>query len=149
MGITKVRPFCHPAGESTRARQQDSDAASRLVADLAELVQAIFTALPPSRPWQRRLLQQLAEADRLVQVLRLIVAMGRAQAEVAEAAGQLAAVLRAADRYVAVGRADLVIKSAVRLATDLAQCIVVALSGEGPRAPEESVQLRPMRPSRG
>lgn len=95
-------------------------------------MQAIFTALPPSKPWQRRLLQQLAEADRLVQVLRLTVAMDRAQVEVAEAAGQLAAVLRAADRHVAVGRADLGTKAAVRLATDLAQRIVVAISGARP-----------------
>lgn len=120
------------AGESTTARQHALDAASRLVTDLAELVQAIFTALPPSKPWQRRLLQQLAEADRLVQVLRLTVAMDRAHAEVAEAAGQLAAALRAADRYIAVGRADLVTKAAVRLAADLGQRIVVALSGDGP-----------------
>ena len=120
------------AGESTTARPHGSGAAGKLVADLAELVQAIFTALPQSKPWQRRLLQQLAEADRLVQVLRLTVAMDRAPAEVAEAAGQLAAVLRAADRYVAVGRADLGTKAAVRLATDLAQRIVVALSGDGP-----------------
>jgi len=123
------------AGESTTARPHGPGAAGKLAADLAELVQAIFTALPPSKPWQRRLLQQLAEADRLVQVLRLTVAMDRAPAEVAEAAGQLAAVLRAADRYVAVGRADLGTKAAVRLATDLAQRIVIALSGDGPAKP--------------
>lgn len=120
------------AGESTTARPHGPCAAGKLVADLAELVQALFTALPPSKPWQRRLLQQLAEADRLVQVLRLTVAMDRAPAEVVEAAGQLAAVLRAADRYIAVGRADLGTKAAVRLATDLAQRVVVALSGDGP-----------------
>ncbi len=119
------------AGESTTAALHGLGAAVKLVADLAELVQAIFTALPPSKPWQRRLLQQLAEADRLVQVLRLTVAMDRAQVEVAAAAGQLAAVLRAADRYVAVGRADLGTKAAVRLATDLAQRIVVAVSVAG------------------
>lgn len=119
------------AGESTTAGPLGPGAAGKLVADLDELVQAIFSALPPSKPWQRRLLQQLAEADRLVQVLRLTVAMDRAQVEVAEAAGQLAAVLRAADRYVGVGRADLGTKAAVRLATDLAQRIVVALSVAG------------------
>lgn len=119
------------AGESTTARAQGAGAAGKLIADMAELVQAIFAVLPPSKPWQRRLLQQLAEADRLVQVLRLTVAMDRPPAEVVEAAGQLAAVLRAADRYVEVGRADLRTKAAVRLATDLARRIVVALSGGG------------------
>lgn len=91
----------------------------KAITDLDELVQAVLVALPPSKPWQRQLLLHLREIDRLTQVLRMTLSMARAPGEVSEAAHKLRVELRAAQRYVATGRADSGTKAAILLACEL------------------------------
>jgi hypothetical protein len=101
--------------ESTQKAAQPAKA----ITDLAELVHAVITALPPAKLWQRQLLTHLKEVDRLTQVLRMTVAMGRAPSEISEAARLLRVALRFARQYVVAGRADSGTKAAVLLACEL------------------------------
>ena len=104
------------------------DQAAKAITDLDALVQAVLTSLRPSKPWQRQLLQQLADIDRRIQVLRMTIALNRAGDEVSDAKEQLRVALRVAQRYVAVGRADLGTKAAIGLACELGLRIDAALS---------------------
>lgn len=102
-------------------------AAAKAIGDLDDLVRALLTSLPPAKPWQRQLRQQLSDVDRCTQILRLTISLNRAGSEVSDAAEQLRSALRVAQRYVAVGRADLGTKAAVGLACELGQRIGAAL----------------------
>lgn len=95
------------------------DQATKAINDLDDLVQAVLKALPSSKPWQRQLLTYLREVDRLIQVLRMTVAMGRPDVEIGEAAQQLRTALRVALRYVGTGRADFGTKAAIGIACEL------------------------------
>lgn len=72
----------------------------------------------------------LAEADRKLQVLRMTIALGKDQHEIAEAAEQLQSTLRAANVYVGGGRVDMGTKTAVQLAFSLGHRIAVSLQAE-------------------
>ena len=61
----------------------------------------------------------LREADGCVEVLRLTMVLGRVREEIVEAAAAVCRNLRTADISVAMGRADMVTKAAVRLALEL------------------------------
>lgn len=114
--------------EENDAGDLKSRQAAKAIHDLAELVEAVRTSLPPSKPWQRQLLAHLADVDRCMQVLRMTISMRRDVSEVAEATAQLRAALRVAQRYVAVGRADLATRAAVLLACELGSKIDSALA---------------------
>ncbi|MBW8843591.1 MAG: hypothetical protein JF607_01280 [Burkholderiales bacterium] len=101
---------------------------AKAIGDLDSLVQALLTALPASKPWQRQLRMHLADVDRVSQVLRLVVAMGRSEQEVNQAAGELLAAMRAAKASVNGGRADMGTKAAASLGFNLAQKVVASLS---------------------
>ena len=104
-----------------------ADQVAKAITDLDELVQAVLLALPPSKPWQRQLLIHLKEIDRLTQVLRMTVSMGRAPSEISDSAQHLRVALRVAQRYVGTGRADSGTKAAILLACELGLRIDSAL----------------------
>lgn len=131
-------PLPHPVLRSTDARgcfilQRDMEdekkspaagiTAAKAIGDLDAIVQAIMKALPPAKPWQRQLLQHLAEIERTTQVLRMTILLERDSSEVMDAKDQLRVALRVANRYVAMGRADFGTKAAVRLAFEIGQRI--------------------------
>lgn len=100
---------------------------AKVISDLDSLVQAILGSLRPSKTWQRQLLLQLRDVDRLTQVLRLTISMKRPSAELTDASEQLCTALRVAQRWVAAGRADQGTKMAVLLAWDLGQLVDSAI----------------------
>jgi len=91
----------------------------KAIADLDSLIQALGKSLPRAKPWQRRLHDFMADADRRVQVLRLTLSLNRDEAEVNAAIAGLQSSLRAANAFALSGRADMGTKMAVRLAVDL------------------------------
>lgn len=95
--------------------------ASKIISDLDDLIQAILKATPEAKPWQRQLVAHLRDVDREVQVLRMTLSLQRGAGEIAKAAGSIRRTLRTANAYVAMGRADLGTKAAVRLALELSQ----------------------------
>jgi len=99
---------------------------AKVIGDLDSITQALLTVLPPSKPWQRQLLLHLREADRKLQVLRMMIAMGRDPKETADAADQLQLTLRTANVYVGAGRVDMGTKTAVQLAFSLGHRITLA-----------------------
>jgi hypothetical protein len=101
---------------------------AKAIGDLDELVKAVLAKLPPAKPWQRQVLQHLAEIDRRAQVLRMTVALGRVSSEVSEARDQLSAALRAARQYVVSGRANPATKAAIEWACELGRRIENAFS---------------------
>lgn len=96
-----------------------TDGLSKALADLDAIVQALLSAVPQAKPWQRQLRGHLCQLGREVQILRMTVSMGRDGAEVRQAASACNATLRAANSFVAAGRADMGTKAAVRLAFEL------------------------------
>lgn len=99
---------------------EDIRQVAKVIKDLTGLVQALQSALPPSKPWQRQLRIQLAEVDRQLQVVRMTIAMERCGQEFAAAADQLVLALRSANQYGASGRADAATRAAVQLALRMA-----------------------------
>ena len=95
--------------------------ASKAIGDLDDLIQAIVKATPDSKPWQRQVLLHLRDVERQIQVLRMTISLKRGDAEVADAVESIRKTLRAANSYVAVGRADMGTKAAVRFALELSQ----------------------------
>jgi hypothetical protein len=104
------------------------EAPAKAISDLDSLVQALLSSVPESKPWQRQLRFHLSQADRLVQVLRLTIAMQRDKAEIAEAAEALMTAIRTAHVYVNGGRADIGTKAALQLGFGLAQTVRAALA---------------------
>jgi hypothetical protein len=98
---------------------------AKTLGDLDSISQALLSALPQAKAWQRQrqLRVHLAQLDREVQVARMTVVMGRDQAEVKQAANACCTTLRAANSFVAGGRADMGTKAAVRFAFELGQKI--------------------------
>ncbi|MDR7334509.1 hypothetical protein [Roseateles asaccharophilus] len=104
-------------------------ASGKVLKDLAELLQAVRKSLPSAKPWQRQLRAYLSESDRWAQVLHMAVALERDPVQVAEAAAMLRMQLRAANNYVAMGRADMGTKAAVLLAFELGNKAADLLAG--------------------
>lgn len=102
--------------------------AAKVIIDLSDLVAAILTSLPSVKPWQRQLRLHLLDIDKWVQVLRMTIAMDRPAGEVTDAVEKVRTALRVAQRYLAVGRADLGTKAAVALACELGLKIDAALT---------------------
>lgn len=114
--------------EETKARSgAQVENTAKAIGDLDDLIKAVTTSLPRTKPWQRQLHQYLRDIERRLQVLRMTLAMQRAAEEVVEAAGQLCTALRVAQRYLAAGRADLGTKTAVGFACELGQRVATSL----------------------
>lgn len=109
-----------PTPDRMAARSGDL---SKAIADLDAIVAALLTAVPQSKPWQRQLRTHLVQLEREVQVLRMTLLMSRSDAELAQAAAAANHTLRAANTYVAAGRAEIGTKAAVRLAFELGERI--------------------------
>lgn len=107
--------------------QPDLVAIVKWIGDLDDLVRLLTKGLSGAKPWQLRLARHLAEADRLMQVLRLLVAMERAHTEIVVAATKLQLVCRRARHSLDGTRADRTTLAAVQLGADLAASIVHAL----------------------
>lgn len=108
-------------GSEKAAPIEAPDLASKAIADLDDLIQAILGSLPASKPWQRQLRLHLSEADRHIQVLRLTLSLRRAKDEVVQARDALVGSVRAANAYVNGGRADMGTRTAILLAHELAR----------------------------
>lgn len=109
--------------------------AAKAIGDLDDLVRAVLTSLPITKPWQRQLRQYLLDIDRHLQILRMTISMDRSLEEVNEAAGQLRTDLRVAQRYLAVGRADMGTKAAVGLACELGLRVATSLAEQADQSP--------------
>lgn len=98
-------------------------ACAKVLTDLDDLVRLLQVGLVYTKPWQRKLVDQLREIDSLLQVLRMTVLMERPGAEVLGAAEALWNACCRANLAVAGSRADQTTKSAVRLIAGLASCV--------------------------
>jgi len=101
---------------------------SKAIADLDDLVQAMLSSVPQSKPWQRQLRAYLSQVDREVQVFRMTMSLNRGEGELKSARDSLQCSLRAMNGYVTVGRADMGTKAAVRLALELGQKLEVSVA---------------------
>lgn len=102
---------------------EELESTGKAINDLTELVRALLTALPSTKPWQRQLRAQLSEVDGRLQILRMTIALERHDDEIRQAAEQLLLGLRAANQYGAGGRTDAATRAAVKLALRMGQQI--------------------------
>lgn len=92
------------------------EAIAKGIGDVDVVVQGLLGRVLPSKPWQRKLLHQLADADRHVEILRLAIYLERDAQEISDAAGQLKHTLQTAHVQISGGRADGWTKNAVSVA---------------------------------
>ena len=101
---------------------------AKAIRDLELLVRGLLASFPSAKPWQRQVRTHFTEADRLLQILRLTIAMDREASEVSQAAVDLMTCLRAANMYIGAGRADMGTKNAVQLGFSLGRKISAGVS---------------------
>jgi hypothetical protein len=94
-------------------------AVARTIHDLDDLVRLILKGLTRTKPWQRQLTARLADVDRLVQVLRLTIAMEKPNDAIVAAAEAVAGACRRTSASLAGSRADYPSLQAVALISDL------------------------------
>lgn len=114
--------------EASKAASPQLDSVEKAIRDFDDLVQAMRKSLVPGKTWQRQLITDLSQIDRLTQVLRMTRSLGRDSGEVTAATDRLLSALRAAQQRVATGRADQVTRAAMMLASELGTKIGAALS---------------------
>lgn len=114
--------------EASKAAPPQLDSVEKAIRDFDDLVQAMRKSLVPGKTWQRQLITDLTQIDRLTQVLRMTRSMGRDSVEVVAATDRLLSALRAAQQRVATGRADQVTRAAMMLASELGMKISAALA---------------------
>ncbi|MGM9484800.1 hypothetical protein ACS5PN_26635 [Roseateles sp. NT4] len=105
-----------------------TEAIAKMVLDIDAFVQAVLKSIPPNKPWQRQLLLHLSEADRHMQVLRMVIAMDREKQEIQDASDRLSKALHAADAYAAAVRGDAQTKAAIHIAHQLSRQLLPALA---------------------
>lgn len=128
------------------------DSVEKAIRDFDDLVQAMRKSLVPGKTWQRQLITDLSQLDRLTQVLRMTRSMGRQSEKVAAAADLLLSALRGAHQRVATGRADQVTRAAMMLASERGKKIGAALAHLAPPArhlPEQQESGHGARDHRG
>jgi hypothetical protein len=94
-------------------------AVAKTIKDLDDLARLILTGLTRTKPWQRQLAGRLGDVDRLVQVLRLTIAMEKPDGEITAAAEAVAVACRRTAASLAGSRADYPSLQAVALVSDL------------------------------
>ncbi len=104
-------------------------AVAKIITDLDDLVRLILTGHARTRPWQRQLAARLADVDRLLQVLRLTIAMEKPDEEIVNAADALAGACRRTAASLAGSRADDTAIKAVALVSDLGEKLRAAFNG--------------------
>ena len=81
-------------------------AVAKTIHDLSDLVQLMLNGLARTKAWQRQLAGHLGDVDRLLQVLRMTIAMEKTDGEIAGAAEAVATACRRAAVSLAGSRAD-------------------------------------------
>jgi len=107
-------------------------ALAKNIADLDDLVRMLAKAVPQAKPWQRRLNSQLMELDRLLQILRMTIAMERTDHEVLEAAKALCIQSRQTSAAAAGSRFDALTKASLCLVGSLAASILQRMEQRPP-----------------
>lgn len=102
-------------------------AMAKSVGDLDDLIKLVSKGLSRAKPWQQWLAAQLIEMDRLLQVLRLTIALEHSDAEILAAARDLRAACRQTSNSTSTTRADQVTKASLRLAADLSASLLQAM----------------------
>lgn len=110
------------------------DQTANFIADLDQLVGALLVAVPAARPGQRQLRRDCIEAERLLQVLRMAIAMNRSADELAKTACELLDSLRLANAHVAAARVDMGTRQAIKLSGQLAQHVLRGVTAAKPTA---------------
>lgn len=93
---------------------------AKSIVDITELVSLLQRGLGESTTWERQLAAHLVDVDRLLNLLRLMVAMERHDSEILEAAQSLVPACRLAAAVLGGSRADPTTRAAVKLVVDLA-----------------------------
>ena len=83
----------------------------KLIRDLDSAIRGLRRLVPASKPWQRALLAKLDDADRQMQVLRMMEAMEKSDVLIAEATVQLGSSCRRVALAVQGSRADAFVRS--------------------------------------
>lgn len=102
-------------------------AMAKSIGDLGDLIKLLSKGLSRAKPWQQRLAAQLSEVDRLLQVLRLTIAMERSDAEILAAARDLRATCRQTSNSASTTRADQVTEASLRLVSHLSTSLLQAM----------------------
>ena len=95
----------------------------KLINDLDGAIRAVRRLVPPAKPWQRALLAKVADADRRMQVLRMMEAMDKSDGMIAEATVDLASACRAVALAVQGSRADAIVRSGATSIAKLAEAL--------------------------
>lgn len=101
---------------------------AKIIKDLDDLVRLILIGLPQAKPWQRQLAARLGDVDRLMQVLRLTIAMEKSDAQILAAAEDVGRACRQAAASLTGSRADYPSLQAVALVSDLGEKLRTAFS---------------------
>lgn len=107
-------------------------AIAKHIRDLDDLILALRRGTPRMQTWQRLLVEHLDDIDRLVQILRMTVAMARPDAELRDAAFSLHGSCRKVTSAMAGTRADATSTMALKLALSLANEIHMAMACSSP-----------------
>ncbi len=94
---------------------------AKTIHDLDDLVRLILAGLTRTKPWQRQLASRLGDVDRLVQVLRLTIAVKKPDVQIVAAAEDVARACRRSAASLAGSRADFPSLQAVALVSDLGE----------------------------
>lgn len=103
-------------------------AVAKTIKDIDDLVRLMLTGLTRAKPWQRQVAVRLVEVDRLLQVLRLTIAMEKRDAEITVAALAAASACRRTAASLAGSRADFPALQAVALISDLGEKLRTAFN---------------------
>jgi hypothetical protein len=87
----------------------------KLMSDLDFVIMALRSTVPPKQAWQCRLLEMLVDADRQMQILRMMELMSRTDADIAAAGMQLGATCRQIGLAIQGSRADGTVKGMAKL----------------------------------
>jgi hypothetical protein len=102
------------------ASEELMQAVAKSIVDITELVSLLQWGLGQGTTWERQLAAPLVDVDRLLNLLRLTVAMERHDREILEAAQSLAPACRLAAAVRGGGPADPTTRATVKLVVDLA-----------------------------
>jgi len=96
---------------------------AKSISDASDLVTLLSERLPAAKPWQRALKTNLADLDRLAQILRMTISLGRPDDEVITAAAALHEASRRTGAALAGSRVDNTTLAALKLVFDLTRTI--------------------------
>lgn len=116
-------PFTGTSATSETVPPSDSPqlvTITKTIGDLADLVRLLKKGLSRAKPWQRQLACRLAEVDRLVDLLRVAIALERPDGEILAVANSRCVECSTVSLAIAGSRADHTTRAAVGLIAGLA-----------------------------